>query len=843
MHQNGASLSSAHRSRVMRGQRILLLAGILAGFALRLFHLGAESLWYDETVSVHLARQPLPAMLAHTAGDIHPPGYYVLLHLWQQLTAPSLAHGLEFLYAWPSLAAGMIILALTYALGRRIFDARTGLVALWLAAFSPFQLWYSQEVRMYTVGAALALLTLWAARRVLDHRQPRRWLVVYAVSAAAGLYTLYYFAFWLVAVNAIVLVLLWRAGERRTARIGAWLAAQVGALALFAPWLPVVTRQVLEPPVPPWRTPWTTAAGFFASLAETLGALLVGQSPPAQINWPWALLVVAVIAAFILWAWRSRDHTRRVNAALLLTVTLLPVAQLYLVTWLATPIYHVRYLFLYAPAFLLMPAALIAAAWPMRRAVAVGALALWLSASVAATANFWLNPLYRADDHRSAVAALAANWRPGDAILANAGWIYPVLTTYWPKQVVGVAGAIPLQLVDLRPIDSYTKNITVSQDRFDQPEITRSGSIDSPGSLGWGNPASDFFAISTAATTTALETIAGAADRIWHYRLYDTVSDPTGVIRQWLSDHSTLLQETPIPGRDFGMVQLFATKRPPDAMTPASPICFGDMLCLHDYAQINDSATAGTFFYLPQTWRALQALPDLATSLRLYDADERLAAQADAPFLSATSTWEAGAPQHQAWALPVGVSTKPGAYTLEMVVYRQADGGALSLPADAPSPDGQRLVLGAVTVLPAAAIPELPPPLATFDYIELLAAQLDRTTARPGDALQATLYWRPRPNAYRDTYRAVVTLQNRQGEQVDAWRFTLGGNAYPSGAWPENLPVREFYDISIPATAAAGDYTLTVGLERTSDGAPIAARQGWSTPAAVEIGDIRIKAP
>jgi len=823
--------------------RFLLLSGILAGFALRLFHLGAESLWYDETVSVYLARLPLANMLAHTAGDIHPPGYYALLHFWQQLTTPSLVHGLEFLYAWPSLAGGMIILVLTYALGRRLFDARTGLVALWLAAFSPFQLWYSQEVRMYTVGAALALLTLWAALRVLDRRRSGLWLVVYAVSAAAGLYTLYYFAFWLVAVNAIVLVLLWRADERRTARIGAWLAAQAGALALFAPWLPVAARQVLEPPVPPWRTPWASAAGFFASLAETLGALLVGQSPPAQINWPWALIAAAVIAAFILWAWRSSDYARRAGAALLLTVTLLPVAQLYLVTWLATPIYHVRYLFLYAPAFLLMPAALIAAAWPVQRAITAGALAVWLGASVAAAANFWLNPLYRADDHRSAVAALAANWRPGDAILVNAGWVYPVLTTYWPQQALGVLGAVSSEVIDFQSIYDYTKNTTLTQNAFDTPLITRSGSIDGPATLGWGSPASDFFAISTTATTTALATLADAADRIWHYRLYDTVSDPTGVIRQWLSDHTTLLQEMPIPGRDFGTVQLFATRRSPDAMTPASPICFDDILCLHDYAQVDDSAVAGTFFYLPQTWRTLQALPDQATSLRLYDAAGRLAAQADAPFLPATSTWEAGATQRQTWALPISVSTKPGEYTLEMVVYRQADGGALSLPADAPSPDGQRLALGAVTVQPATAVPELPPPLATFDYIELLAAQFDHMTARPGDALQATLYWRPRPNAYRDTYCAVVTLLNHQGEQVDAWRFTLGGDAYPSGAWPERLPVRDFYNLSIPATAAAGDYTLTVGVERASDGELIAARQGWSPLAAVEIGAIRIEAP
>jgi mannosyltransferase len=839
-----ASLSSAHRTGAWIGQRSLLLAGILLGFALRLFHLGAESLWYDETVSVHLARQSALTMLAHTAGDIHPPGYYLLLHAWQQIASPTLAYGLEFLYAWPSLVAGVLLLALTYVLGRRLFNARTGLVALWLAAFNPFQLWYSQEVRMYTVGAALALLTLWAALRVLDRSRPRVWLVVYAVSAAAGLYTLYYFAFWLVAVNTVMFALLWRAGgRRRAARLGAWLAAQIGALALFAPWLPIMVRQVLEPPVPPWRAPWATIADFFASLAETLGSLLVGQSPPAQINWPWALFVAVVIITFIVWAWRNAARSQRESAAVLLTITVLPIAQLYTVTWLATPIYHVRYIFLYAPAFLLMPAALIAAAWPNRRLLAGSVLMLWLGVSVAAITNFWTNPLYRADDHRRAVAALAADWRPGDAILANAGWIYPVLTTYWPEQVVGVNGAVPFKLVDLQSIDDYTKNNAPSPDQFKHPQITRSGSIDGPATLGWGNPASDFFAASTEATTTALATIAGAARRIWHYRLYDTVSDPTGVIRQWLNEHATLLQEMPIPGRDFGMMQLYATRNAPDDVTLTSPICFDDMLCLYDYAQVGDSATAGTFFYLAQTWRAVQSLPDLSVSLRLYDAAGRLAAQADAPFVPATSTWEVGAPQRQAWALPIGVSTKPGAYMLAMVVYRQTDGGALSLPADAPSADGQQLSLGTVTVLPADAVPELPPPLATFDYIELLTAQLDRTTARPGEALRATVYWRPRTNAYRDTYHAVVTLQDQQGAHAGEWRFTLGGDAYPSGAWPENLPVRDLYDVTIPATATDGDYTLTVAVERASDGALIAARQSWSTLAAVAIGDVRIEAP
>ncbi len=48
------------KTRRVHLQRLALLAGVLTAFGLRLYQLGAESLWYDETVSVYLARQSLP---------------------------------------------------------------------------------------------------------------------------------------------------------------------------------------------------------------------------------------------------------------------------------------------------------------------------------------------------------------------------------------------------------------------------------------------------------------------------------------------------------------------------------------------------------------------------------------------------------------------------------------------------------------------------------------------------------------------------------------------------------------------------------------------------------------
>ncbi|MCB0226450.1 MAG: hypothetical protein KDI02_22345, partial [Anaerolineae bacterium] len=72
-----------------RAIRVTLLLLLTGGFALRLYRLGEQSLWYDETVSAFLAGQSIPALIAHTARDIHPPGYYLLLHGWATLAGNS----------------------------------------------------------------------------------------------------------------------------------------------------------------------------------------------------------------------------------------------------------------------------------------------------------------------------------------------------------------------------------------------------------------------------------------------------------------------------------------------------------------------------------------------------------------------------------------------------------------------------------------------------------------------------------------------------------------------------------------------------------------------------------
>ncbi len=674
-----------------RQHRLLLLLGLLVGFGLRLVRLGAESLWYDETVSVVLARKTVPALIAHTAGDIHPPGYYLLLHAWQALTHPTLAHGLEFLFAWPSLWFGLLLLPLLYVLGRRLFDPKVALAALWLGAIHPFHLWYSQEVRMYSLGAFLGLLCLWALLKALDRLPtPKRsapWLILFSLSAGAGLYTLYYFLFLLATLNIVAAVHLARRNPGR-AILGAqsglwpWLVAQLAILLLWTPWLPTFLRQALDPPVPPWRVPWQNAGEFVHTVTEVLAAQIVGQSPPGGLLWPYALLCAGLI-------WAGFDYAKRRkktgSSAIVAAHALGPVALIFLLTLLATPLYHVRYAFTYAPPLLLLLAAgllRLAERWPRWGWLALAGM---LALSATGSAEMWRQPIYRADDHRDAVATLARNWRPGDVILVNAGWGYTILESYWPTELDGPAAAQPPILGPVVRLGDPLPEIAQSPSDL-TALVVRGGSVGGASSLGWGDPASDFFALSVDESNAALANLGDRFQRIWHYRIYDTVSDPAGSTRTFLAETTAPLLDLPIPGRDFARLQLFQpldqAKGAPNEETGDADAVFGPSLALLN-ADLPQTTAAGETLYAALAWQTLSATTqtELAVSLRIQDSSGRILAQQDSGFLPALASRASGETWTEWFALPVPAALPPAAdYAVTLVVYNRADGRPFGHP-------------------------------------------------------------------------------------------------------------------------------------------------------------------
>ncbi len=133
--------------------RIALLTLILSAFALRVYKLDAQSLWYDEGVSAIVAQYDLASLTRWTADDIQPPLYYALLAGWGRLAGWG-----EWSLRFPSVFFGLLIVPLLSALTIRWNRSRlAGRLAGLLAALHPLLLYYSQEARMYSLLVALGI--------------------------------------------------------------------------------------------------------------------------------------------------------------------------------------------------------------------------------------------------------------------------------------------------------------------------------------------------------------------------------------------------------------------------------------------------------------------------------------------------------------------------------------------------------------------------------------------------------------------------------------------------------------------------------------------------------------
>jgi mannosyltransferase len=140
------------------------------GGLLRVFLLGNKGMWLDETFSVWLANHSIVDMLQWTVRiDQHPPLYYLLLHYWIVLNGET-----PFYDRLLSVLFGTGTIPIIYLIGKRMSGVVTGVAAAAFLALSPFNIYYAQETRMYTLLTFNAGVAIYALVRLLtDPRSVR----------------------------------------------------------------------------------------------------------------------------------------------------------------------------------------------------------------------------------------------------------------------------------------------------------------------------------------------------------------------------------------------------------------------------------------------------------------------------------------------------------------------------------------------------------------------------------------------------------------------------------------------------------------------------------------------
>ncbi|NWJ97737.1 MAG: glycosyltransferase family 39 protein [Chloroflexi bacterium] len=395
---------------------LLLILGL--ALSLRLFRLDYRSVWYDESFSIILARQDLATLIAGTAHDYHPPLFYLVLSLWMKLFGEGI-----YVTRLLSLLFGMGTILLVYQLAKTLFGPKTALLGAFLAAVAPFQLLYSQEVRMYSLqillGAWLCLTFYQAYRR--DSRE--EW-VLFGVAALLSLYNLYFSLFGVVALDLFFVILMlynWRVLRVvEKSKIRHWLVTNLVVALLYLPWLFILLGQVGRIKKSYWITLPNPLEIFRLLDVFLYNATNLTVDPPYDLI---GLLLAVFLLIFMLQTLRYRlrrgergDFRRSLEIAMLLTYWLGPVLLVLMVSYLFAPVYLERSLIAFAvPCYILLARVVQTARhpnfWPLL--LVPGAVLVLVSLYF----YFFSQDYTIHYDSTSATAYISQNYRQGDIVI------------------------------------------------------------------------------------------------------------------------------------------------------------------------------------------------------------------------------------------------------------------------------------------------------------------------------------------------------------------------------------------------------------------------------------------
>lgn len=156
---------------------------ILLGAALRLHGAGDKSFNGDELSDIVRSRDLTEVIAFNVKSELSwLPAGYILISLASRVGSQ------EFVLRFPAIACGILTLPVIYQLGRHMFGRMAGLVALFLAAISPFYIAYSQNIRMYPYFFLTSALVYYFLYRAVTSGGASDWIGL-AVSFSLSLRT------------------------------------------------------------------------------------------------------------------------------------------------------------------------------------------------------------------------------------------------------------------------------------------------------------------------------------------------------------------------------------------------------------------------------------------------------------------------------------------------------------------------------------------------------------------------------------------------------------------------------------------------------------------------------
>lgn len=253
--------------------KIVLFFILIMGLVLRLKDLGKPTLWFDEVVSVCNAGKNIGAIIKAEVN--FPPLYNLFLHFWIGFFGKS-----EFAVRFPSLLFWLAIVFFVYKLAGKLFSPRISLLSAFITAIAPYQVYYSQETRMYSLVTLLCLLASYFFLKAIEDKKNKFW-ILYIIFLTLSLYT-HYYALTMSLFHGLFLLFFW---EKEKKIFYKWGIAQFITVILFTFWIPVLIKSITS-----GNMPWLlkeldplTQLGFIFFIF-TAGYSAVTYFPPQNLS-------------------------------------------------------------------------------------------------------------------------------------------------------------------------------------------------------------------------------------------------------------------------------------------------------------------------------------------------------------------------------------------------------------------------------------------------------------------------------------------------------------------------------------------------------------------------------
>jgi len=368
---------------------------LLLSFLLRLPMLGG-SFWMDEAAQALESTRPLSQQL-EIAQDFQPP----LLHL---LTHFGLYFGQSewWLRLIGALIPALVTIFFAYKIAEKLFGHSVALLSSLLLATSSLHIFYSQELRPYSLPAMFAMLATWQVLHLIEKKSRAKWPFI--IFSILGLYSSYLYPFML----AAHLSFLW--SKKHTWR---QLFGLIWPITIaFGLWLPKFLQQLqvgqtLRIDMPGWdevvsltplRTTLLLPVKFlFGVLDVEISTFYVASS-----------LLLAGISGYLLYRLSRQSATRQA----LLTFFLLLIWPI-LLAWLVSlfvPVLQAKRVLMLLPFFYMLLSYLIVQGAKLHKKLAILMASVLLSIQIYGITSYWSKPALQRENWRSLMDELDARF-------------------------------------------------------------------------------------------------------------------------------------------------------------------------------------------------------------------------------------------------------------------------------------------------------------------------------------------------------------------------------------------------------------------------------------------------